>query len=111
MKLTGVLTVVPLLHLSASVYSQQVTLKGQRVKIKDALRTVTKQTGYGFLYNSKMLDVESSISVDLNNAPLSKAMEEILAAKGFNYRIEENTIVLLPKHERSIDTKETPIQR
>ncbi|MDR2270063.1 MAG: SusC/RagA family TonB-linked outer membrane protein [Sphingobacterium sp.] len=111
MKLTGVLTIVPLLHLSASVYSQQVTLKGQRVKIKDALRTVTKQTGYGFLYNSKMLDVESSISVDLNNAPLSKAMEEILASKGFNYRIEENTIVLLPRRERTVENREFIIQQ
>lgn len=97
MKLTGVLTLVPLLHLSASVYSQQVTLKGQRVKIKDALKTVTKQTGYGFLYNSKMLDVESSIAIDLNKAPLSKAMEEILASKGLTYKIEEKTIVLLQK--------------
>ena len=97
MKLTGVLTLVPLLHLSASVYSQQVTLKGQRVKIKDALRSVTKQTGYGFLYNSRMLDVESSIAIDLNNAPLSKAMEEILDAKGLTYKIEEKTIVLLQK--------------
>ncbi len=96
MKLTGVLTLVPLLHISASVYSQQVTLKGQRVKIKDALRTVTKQTGYGFLYNTNMLNVESSISVDLENAPLSKAMDEILASKGLTYKIEENTIVLLP---------------
>ncbi|MFD2553514.1 SusC/RagA family TonB-linked outer membrane protein [Sphingobacterium tabacisoli] len=99
MKLTGVLTLVPLLHLSASVYSQQVTLKGQRVKIKDALRTVTKQTGYGFLYNSRMLDLESSISVDLSNAPLSKAIEDILATKGLTYRIEEKTIVLLPKEK------------
>lgn len=100
MKLTGVLALAPLLHLSASVYSQQVTLKGQNIKIKDALRTVTKQTGYGFLYNSKMLDVESSIAVDLKNAPLSKAMEEILASKGLSYKIEEKTIVLLPRSER-----------
>ncbi|WP_164108712.1 MULTISPECIES: SusC/RagA family TonB-linked outer membrane protein [Sphingobacterium] len=99
MKLTGVLTLVPLLHLSAAVYSQQVTLKGQRVKIKDALRTITKQTGYGFLYNSRMLDVESSISIDLNKAPLSKAIEEILESKGLTYKIEEKTIVLLPKEK------------
>lgn len=111
MKLTGVLTFIPLLHLSASVYSQQVTLKGQRMKIKDVLRIVTKQTGYGFLYNSRMLDVESSISVDLHNAPLSKAMEEILAAKGFRYKIEENTIILLPSTERRADSKATVIQR
>lgn len=96
MKLTGVLSLVPLLHLSASLYSQQVTLRGQHVKIKDALRTVTKQTGYGFLYNSNMLDVESSIAVNLKNVPLSKAIEEILASKGLGYKIEEKTIVLLP---------------
>lgn len=102
MKLTGVLALVPLLHLTASVYSQQVTLKGQRIKIKDALRSVTKQTGYGFLYNSRMLDVESNIAIDLNNAPLSKAMEEILDAKGLTYKIEEKTIILLHKKVEDI---------
>lgn len=110
MKLTGVLTLVPLLHLSASVYSQQVTLKGQRVKIKDALRTVTKQTGYGFLYNSRMLDIESSINLDLNNAPLSKAIEDILATKGLTYRIEEKTIVLLPKEKDHSTTRHVEVQ-
>lgn len=104
MKLTGVLTLVPLLHLSASVFSQQVTLKGQHVKIKDALRTITRQTGYGFLYNSNMLDVESHIAIDLNKAPLSKAMEEILAFKGLSYKIEEKTIVLLPRSDRKVMT-------
>lgn len=97
MKLTGVLAIVPFLHLSATVFSQQVTLKGQRIKLKDALKTVTKQTGYGFLYSSKMLDIEGSISVDLNRAPLSQAMEEILANRGLTYKIEEKTIVLLNK--------------
>lgn len=111
MKLTGVLTLVPLLHLSAAVYSQQVTLKGQRVKIKDALRTVTKQTGYGFLYNSRMLDVESSISIDLNKAPLSKAIEEILESKGLTYKIEEKTIVLLPRAEQRGETVSTVEQQ
>lgn len=110
MKLTGVLALVPLLHVSASTFSQQVTLKGQHVKIKDALRTVTKQTGYGFLYNSNMLDVESSVTVDLKNAPLSKAIEQILASKGLSYKIEEKTIVLLPKAKERITTTSSDVQ-
>ncbi len=111
MKLTGVLTVLPLLHLSAALYSQQVTFKGQDVKIKDALRAVTKQTGYGFLYNSSMLDVESSVSINLNNVPLSKAIEEILAAKGLSYKIEEKTIVLLPKRDHQVNAASGIVQQ
>ena len=56
MKLTGLLLVVGFIHVSASGYSQQVTLHVKDAPIEKVFREIERQTGYGFLYNKRMLD-------------------------------------------------------
>lgn len=78
--------------------SNPVTIVGKDVKIKDVLNEIEKQTPYLFTYDNQV-NVNQTISVELKETQLDKALNQIFAGKGISYRIEGRNIVLSKKKE------------
>ena len=94
MKLTTILLVVSLSHLFAAGYAQRVSIDKKNASLKTVLLDIQKQTGYNFLYNTKMLRQANPVDVTLNNVVLEKALAEIFEEQPFTFVINRNTVVV-----------------
>lgn len=99
MKLTNLLIFIAFFQVSAKTYSQ-VTVNVKNAPLEKVLETIKQQTGYVFLYDGDLLD-NKNISVRLNNATITTALDECLKALPLSYKIVQKNIVI-QKAESSI---------
>ncbi|MEC5145552.1 TonB-dependent receptor [Chitinophaga sp. 212800010-3] len=97
MKLTAFLLLVLALQVSATGYSQKLTLNMHNVSLSKVFKEIRKQTGYTFFYNTEMLDQTGKVSVSVVQADLESVLSKCLLNKNLNYSIEDNTIILSVK--------------
>lgn len=77
--------------------SQGVTLSRKNIQLEHAFQLLKKQSGYTFFYNDELLKNAQSISVNVRNMPLEKALDLCLAGQPISYSIVGKTVVLKPK--------------
>ena len=85
------------MQVSASGYSQTVTLTRNNVSLVSVFQEIQRQTGYNFLYSYEDIDRIGNVDVFLQNASLDEAIEIILHNKPLTYAIIEKTVVIKPK--------------
>jgi TonB-dependent SusC/RagA subfamily outer membrane receptor len=96
MKITAVLLLAACLQVSATGYSQKVTLDLQHVSLETVFKEIKKQSGYLFLYKTEELRKVGKVSVHVVNADIDEVLSQSLLATGFSYKIIDKTIVLNP---------------
>jgi len=96
MKLVIILSVIFMQQVYAGANAQTITLSCQKVSMKNIFREINRQTGYEFLYNSQMIEKASPVSVNLEKATLSEALETCFKGQPFSYTVEGKTIVVTP---------------
>lgn len=95
MKLTGIMILVALMQVSASVYSQtKFNLKGNNTSIESVLKEIENQSEFFFLYNNKQIDVTQKINIDVAGKTIEDALETILKKTGIHYLMKDRQIVL-----------------
>ena len=97
MKLTVLLITVALLQVSARGLSQKVTYTAKNVPLEKVFPVVERQTGYSFFYNNRDIINSRPVTIDLKEAPLEKALEEILKGQPLVFSIQGKTIVISAK--------------
>lgn len=97
MKLTTILLTVTMLEVSATGFSQSVSLSEKGVRLESVFKKIEKQTGYYFWYENRTLKDLKRISVELHNATLQEALNKCLADQPLDYLIVEKTIVIKTK--------------
>ncbi|WP_256004643.1 SusC/RagA family TonB-linked outer membrane protein [Pedobacter deserti] len=95
MKLTAILLLLGTMHLSAAVYSQNVTLSRRNATLESLFNDVKKQTGYLFFYNGKINTKNRLLNVELKNVPLEEALQAFLDKQDLTYKIVDRTIVIM----------------
>ena len=85
-----------LLHLSASVYSQQAKLQvtAENRSILEVLKMIEDQSDFHFLYRSDNLTGISVKKIDLHDAKLEEVLDKILVPNGLTYEIDDRTVVI-----------------
>lgn len=97
MKLTTILLLTGLLQVSASVYSQKITLKKKDASINAILRSIEKLSEYGFLYDQLELSKTGKVSIDVKDAAIDEIMEICLKDQPLTYKIFNKTIIIKRK--------------
>jgi TonB-linked SusC/RagA family outer membrane protein len=97
MKITTLLMLVTLLQVSAKGYSQ-ITLKEKSSSLEKVIRSITKQTGYVFVYNENEIKPDP-ITVKLNNVTLVDALEACFKDQPITYSIVDKNVILHPKQQ------------
>ncbi|SFD08123.1 TonB-linked outer membrane protein, SusC/RagA family [Chitinophaga sp. CF118] len=105
MKLTALLTLVFSLNLSASTFSQTITITGKNIPLYDVFNTISKQTGYEFVYDEKLLQGTGTVSINVKGASLPEVLDKCLQNKPLSYSIVDKIIVISPKAAK----KEVPV--
>lgn len=99
MKLTMLLLLCALLHVSASVYSQRTKLNIslKDVSVKEVLKQVENQTEFFFLYKNENVDVNRIISVDIKDRSIESLLDQIFYGTTVSYEVVNRQIILVDK--------------
>ncbi|WP_160717346.1 SusC/RagA family TonB-linked outer membrane protein [Chitinophaga solisilvae] len=86
-----------LLQVSASTYSQTVTMDKRNVSVKAVFREIYAQTGYEFFYVNEILKHARKVSISGQHLPLKAVLDQCSKDQPFTYSILDKTIVLQSK--------------
>ena len=103
MKLSTIFILVAFMQVSAKGYSQNVTLNETNSNLDKVFTEIRKQTGYDFLYNTRLLKNTVPVTVKAKNSSLENVLEQVFKNQPLTYTITENTIILKRKDERSAE--------
>ncbi len=103
MKLTTIFILVALMQVSAKGFSQNVTLNETNANLDKVFNEIRKQTGYDFLYNTRLLRNTSPVTLKTKNTALEDVLAEVFKNQPLTYSITENTIILKRKDERFME--------
>jgi len=99
MKITAILLLTACLHAGATAYSQKVTLSRHDEPLEEVFKEITQQTGYDFLYGSKMLAIAKRVTIDVRNATIEETLAKCFAGQPFSYEIVDKTVVIKLKDD------------
>jgi TonB-linked SusC/RagA family outer membrane protein len=85
---------------SASVRSQVITLKTRNVALEKVFVEIQKQSGYEFLYSTKMLKEAQPVTVDVSTSDIDEVLRQCFKKQPFSYTIIDKTIVVKPLHDK-----------
>jgi TonB-linked SusC/RagA family outer membrane protein len=100
MKLTAVFLLAVCLQVSATGFSQKISLQTKNAPFEKVLQDITKQSGYEFLYRSTQIKQANRVTVQLVNADFKAALDQVFKDQPFTYTIQNQTIVISPKEEK-----------
>ncbi len=98
MKIIFIFLTVLCLQVSASAFSQRISINQKNMPLEQVLKEIKSQTGYFFLYDLDLIQQKSKpVSINVKNAEIKDVMSMALKSQPFNYEIKENTILIMPK--------------
>lgn len=74
--------------------SSRVTITGKNIPLNKAFRTITKQTGYYFVFDNSILDGTEKVSLNFKNTPWEKVLTYILENKDITWYQQGRRIFL-----------------
>jgi TonB-linked SusC/RagA family outer membrane protein len=100
MRITLLLLFVLAFQLQAEqIYSQdtKISLDMKNASIEKVLQAIEEKSDYYFLYNSKLIDVDRTVSVRVKNAAISAVLDELFKSENVEFEVQGSQIILSPK--------------
>ncbi|MGE4586160.1 MAG: TonB-dependent receptor, partial [Mangrovibacterium sp.] len=99
MKLTVVILVIALAHVSANVYSQQtkLSLSFENVTLRDVLNKIEDESNYFFLYKNENIDVSDRVSIQMEDRSIEDILYHLFHESDIAFEIINRQIVLTSK--------------
>jgi TonB-linked SusC/RagA family outer membrane protein len=96
----------------ATLFAQRVTLSVNKTPLEKVCKEVERQTGYYFVYSKDLRDTDQKITVDLKNAEVNTALQQIFERTPFRYEVTNKVVSVnttpKPAHtEKIAATKDT----
>jgi TonB-linked SusC/RagA family outer membrane protein len=104
MKLTFYLLLLTIFQgIAANSYSQNTKLsfKLNDVKVRDVLSVIEDKSEFYFLFNSKLVDVERKVDINVSNQQIDKILSSIFDGTNVGYTVMDRQIILQPTNEVS----------
>jgi len=102
MRLVTVFVFGIMMQVSASSLAQKITLKKRNADLESIFKSIHQQSGYDFVFDTKLLEKAKPVNLDIKNVSLDDALKAMLAGQNLMYSIEDRTIVI---QERSFLSK------
>ena len=97
MKLTLVLCLCALLHVSAATYGQNITLKVKNISFERLLDDLSHQSGFHFLYDEQLVNQANPISLNVKDVPLNIVLNECFANQPFSFVVKNKNVIITSK--------------
>lgn len=109
MRLLILLTLFGCLQATASSYGQTVSLDLRNASLEKALKEIKIQTGYLLIYTRAQLNDALPVTIQLNNAPVKKALDQCFENQPLSYTIEDKYVVVIDKPDTDIPARDQTI--
>ncbi|SDF75957.1 SusC/RagA family TonB-linked outer membrane protein [Chitinophaga filiformis] len=93
------------LNVSASGYSQKVSLSVTNASLQEVMKQIRKQTGHYFMFTSDILRDAKPVSVRVENVELEEALEAVFKGQPFSYVVQDGAILVKSKAVHSLSEK------
>lgn len=107
LKISLVLVLATCFQVSAKSYAQMVSINAFGVSLEKICMEIHQQTGYNFFYKDDCISAAKKVTVNLQNAPLTDALDACLKGQPISYKITGKTIVLTTK---KADNDQQPVK-
>lgn len=97
MKITTVILLACCLQVSASGYSQQISLSEKNAPLKKVFALIEKQADVTFYYQEELLATARNVDITLSNATLQQALDYCFRDQPFTYELIGKTVVIKGK--------------
>lgn len=100
MRITIVLLFIIIFQAGAdNLYSQsaRVSLNMRDASVEEVLNTIEEESEFYFLYNSKLVNVDRKVSVNVKSQTVEKILDRLFASTDVIYKIEDRQIILSKK--------------
>lgn len=101
MKITTLIMLVFLLHVSASTRAQ-ITLDAKSAPLQKVLDDISTQSGYDFVYADNDLKNIKVVNIKLDNASIDKALQACFDGQPLVYEISDKTVMVRRKEDKSV---------
>lgn len=103
MKLTVFLAIITLTQVSASVYSQRITIDAKNVQLETVLEKIRQQSGFDLFYDAEDIRNAGRISINVTGVSVEEALKSCFAGQDLSFKVIENTIVIKGKEDFAKD--------
>lgn len=100
MRLAAILLLTASLHVSASGFTQTVTISRKNARLEEIFDILQKQTGYNFMFNSHMLARAKKVNVQVSNATVEQVLVQCFKDQPLTYVIQDKIIIIKEKEEK-----------
>ncbi len=98
MRLTSLLTLFLTLQMSASVWSQTMSVKLKNSTLQELFVQIEKNSNYRFFYNNDEVDVNQRISIDAEEKTVGKILSAALEGTSYSFKEMENKLILIERN-------------
>ncbi|WP_159451668.1 TonB-dependent receptor [Pedobacter africanus] len=109
MKLTIVILVTSLLHVSAAGFAQRISMNKNKASLLEVIREIRKQSGYDFVITSPQIRAARPVSITVQNKTLKETLDECFAGQPFTYAVEGNIIVIMNRPTNVAANPQPPV--
>jgi TonB-linked SusC/RagA family outer membrane protein len=96
MKMTTFFLVVCALQVTARGFGQEkLNLRYKNAEIAGILIQIEKQTHYRFLYNDQLPGIRQKVSINVENADINQALDNLFAQTVLTYRFMANNLIVI----------------
>jgi len=97
MRLTAAILLIAVLHVSASGYSQRITLSMYDEPLEKVIKAIERLGNVEILYNNDLIRQVGHVTVVVKDAGVDEAMTMALARTRFNFKIVEGILIISPR--------------
>ncbi|TCC99653.1 SusC/RagA family TonB-linked outer membrane protein [Pedobacter hiemivivus] len=103
MKMVIIIMTATFLQVSASSFGQKVTLTESNISLDKLFKQIRKQTGYDFIFDTRIMKSSKPIDVKFLNEDLSSVLNKCLSGQHMTFEINEHSIVIKEKEHSFLD--------
>lgn len=97
MKFIAIFMFAAALQVSATGYTQKISLSENNVSLKKVFKEIERQSGYNFFYKDKLIRQSGNVSINVSNATVAAVLDECLKNQQLSYTILDKVIVVKAK--------------
>lgn len=99
MKLTIIFWMMALIQVSAASRAQNINLHVNNAPFENVLDELSKQSGYHFLYDTRLLNIANPVSINTRNGDFNKVLTDCFVNQPFTYVFKGKDIILKPQSD------------
>lgn len=97
MKLIFIFTLAFCMQVSASSYSQKITIIAKNARLEKVLKEIEKQSGYSFWYKTELIQRSEKVTIAMRESSLEDVLARCFVNQPLEYAIVDKTVVLQAK--------------